>query len=125
MYAMYRWTSNQIYCVMIHNIGVAVCCMILLLMGCHSRAMQVTPDPSKFDAPLRQKLAAASADEPISCLVKLTAAPTEAHRLAIDETGVDILSEIQEIITVQGPPEAIRRLAGLDFIQSIALSQRR
>jgi hypothetical protein len=83
---------------------------------------------AKFDAPLRMKLnelKQVKVAAPLKCLVKLNGSFDEKKNKMLDETGIDVLTVLNEIITIEGQPDAIRRVATYDFVHSISLSQTR
>lgn len=103
---------------------------ILLLASAFISACKHSPDERaadrmKFDAPLRSKLAQMERDDdrsPVSCFIELEEALNEDKREKIEEAGVKIKSVVENIITVEGDPDSIRRCAELEFVKSISLS---
>jgi hypothetical protein len=83
---------------------------------------------AKFDTPLRMKLREVkqtNVDAPLKCLVKLNSSFDEKIKEMFKETGISVLTVLKEIITIEGPPDAIRQIASYDFVHSISLSQTR
>ncbi len=111
------------------------CCIICTLLmfvfvqsGCSSKSMQVSKAEAKFDAPLRIKLNEAQEAQsviPIQCIVKLNSALGEDNQKLFKDAGINVLAVVNEIITIEGPPDAIRSIAVHDFVHSISLSQTR
>ena len=104
----------------------AVLVFFSLLTGCSSRSLNSVNGDAKFDAPLRIKLEEARQGDdasPVPCLVKLEGALDDALRQRLDNTGINVLSALNEILIVEGSPEAIHNMARLDFVKSISLSQ--
>lgn len=113
-----------------HCINYFIVCAVLaasfIQTGCSQKSMKDTKADTKLDAPLRMKLDAANqanVDSPLQCLVKLNSALDEGKKKLLKNAGVKILTVLPEIITVEGAPEAIRKVANLDFVHSISLSQ--
>ena len=81
---------------------------------------------AKMDAPLRMTLneaTKAASIDPIACLVKLSGTLDAEKRAILSRTGITKLTVVNDIASIEGTPEAIRKIAMLDFVQSISLSQ--
>ncbi len=114
------------------NLNYIAICMLLMFIstqtGCRSRHMKNTKAEVKFDALLRMKLNEANqanSDSPLKCLVKLNGVFDEEKKNVFKEAGITVLTVLKEIITIEGQPDAIRKIAAYDFVHSISLSQTR
>lgn len=115
------------------NLNHLIICTLLMSFisiqtGCSSKPMKVSKAEAKFDAPLRMKLnevKQAKVDAPLKCLVKLNGSFDEKKKKMFNETGINVLTVLTEIITIEGQPDAIRQIATYDFVHSISLSQTR
>ncbi len=96
--------------------------------GCSPKPMKDSKAEAKFDAPLRMKLSEvkqAKVDAPLTCLVKLNGSLDEKKRKMLKEAGINVVTVIKTIATIEGRPDAIRQIATYDFVHSISLSQTR
>ncbi len=81
-----------------------------------------------MDASLRMKLEEINqtqSEAPVQCLAKITGLFDEQKEKALNDTGIRILNTFNDLISLEGSPEAIRKAAQLDFVHSISLSQTR
>ena len=97
-----------------------------------THALTSPPAPAmsdKFDAPLRMKLreveAAGSDDAVVSVFVELPGAPTAEQRTALEQAGLDVQTVAGRVVTARGTSAAVHRVASLDFVTSVSLSQTR
>lgn len=110
---------------------VAICALLMCLCiqsGCRSKSRQDSQADAKLDASLRMKLREArqaDSDSLIQCLVKLNGAFDAEKKKVLHDSGITILTVVKEIITIAGDPDAVRKMATLDFVHSISLSQTR
>ena len=101
---------------------------ISIQTGCSSKPMKDKKAEAKFDAPLRMKLSEVKqtkVDAPLTCLVKLNSSLDEKKRKMLKEAGINVVTVIKKIATIEGQPDAIRQIATYDFVHSISLSQTR
>lgn len=97
----------------------------LLVVACASSQSGSTEEAKlnkKLDAPLRQKLASAGADETIRVFGKCSRLITDDMRKSIEATGITVGSVIGDIFTASCPAKQIRQLAALDFVTQLQLS---
>ncbi len=114
------------------NLNRLIICTLLMIIstqtGCSSKRMNDSKTESKFDATLRMKLkeiSQANADSTVQCLVKLNGVFDEEKKKVFSEAGITVLTVLKEIITIEGQPDAIRKIAAYNFVHSISLSQTR
>ncbi len=111
-----------------NSAGTIVLCLFIALftqLGCSKKPVDSQQAETKMDAPLRVKLSQAAADEPIQCIIKLSGNLDDKKRSRLSETGISIRTVVNNIVTIEGPPEAIRKTSMLDFVLSMAHSQTR
>jgi hypothetical protein len=99
-------------------------CM-LLVAACASSQSGSTEEARrdrKLDAPLRQKLASAGADETIRVFGKCSRPITDDMRQSLEAAGVTVGSVIGDIFTASCSPKQIHQLAALDFVTQLQLS---
>ena len=90
--------------------------------------MKVSMAEAKLDAPLRMKLneaQEAQSESLIRCLVKINSALSVDQQKLLKEAGVNVLTVVDKIITIEGQSDAIRSVSSYDFVHSISLSQTR
>ena len=117
-----KYLNHFIICILLMS------SFISIQTGCSSKPMIDTKTEAKFDTPLRMKLNEANQannDSPVQCLVKLNGAFDEEKKEVFNETGITVLTVLKEIITIEGHPDAIRKIATYHFVHSISLSQTR
>jgi len=98
--------------------------IINIQTGCSSDS---NPE-DKLDAQLRNKLSEMkqeNADLPLKCFVKFVGNFDENKEEKLKEIGVKVLTVLKEIVIIEGRPDAISKVASLDFVHSISLSQTR
>ena len=99
-----------------------------ILTGCSQKIMVDEQAEAKMDAPLRVTLIEATKEAPeavIQCLIQLSSSLDDDKRTLLSDTGITILAEVNEIVTAEGSPEALRKAALLEIVQSMSLSQTR
>ncbi len=112
------------------NLNRLIICTLLMFTstqtGCSQKPIKDSRAEAKLDAPLRMKLSEVKqtkVDAPLKCLVKLNGAFDEEKKRVFSEIGVSVLTVLKEIITIEGQPDAIRKIATYHFVHSISLSQ--
>lgn len=82
---------------------------------------------SKFDAPLRQKLASLDdkSDVKVEFLGKCNAPINDEMKSQLVLTGIDIQTIINEIFTASGTPAQIKKTAEFNFVSQLQLSTER
>jgi len=110
--------------------GVAALLLSVLLfhIGCTSKTMKEQDVNSKFDAHLRMKLGEmehARQDTSLPCLLQCDGVVDEQKKQQLETAGLRVMTVVDEIATVEGSPDAIRRAAKYDFVRSISLSRTR
>ena len=96
---------------------------VLALAGCKAQDVAAA---KKFDAPLRLKadqLQQSGQHETISLLGKCSRTIDDAMKSAITKTGATLLSANADIFTATVPSERLLKLASLDFVTQLQLSQ--
>ena len=98
---------------------------ILLIIGCKNTPEEQSADHMKLDAPLRMKLAEMERNDDrsnLQCFVEFADPIDSGTREKLENTGVKILSIIDNIAVVEGAPESIHQSANLQSVRSISLS---
>lgn len=94
--------------------------LLLLLLAACSGSQGVSSDPegdrSKMDLLLQQQLMAASADEMISAMVRLSDRPDAERSRSIQATGVRFTRHSETILSVRGTARQILELSQLVFV---------
>ena len=96
---------------------------LLALPGCKSEDVAAA---KKFDAPLRLKveqLQQSKQHETISVLGKCSRPIDDAMKHAITKAGATLLSANADIFAATVPSERLLKLASLDFVTQLSLSQ--
>ena len=111
-------------------------------VGCKSQsANQATPSgaptagaddevnvENKFDAALRMRIRTLATTDPearLSCFIELDAPVDDQKRQQLEEAGLRVRTVVDQIVTVEGTPGALRRAAAYPFVRSVSLSQTR
>ena len=111
--------------------------VIILLAACNSANKTPSDQPpndggavvmTKFDAPLKQKLAEVEANDAatrLRFLGKCAQPIDDAMREALGQTGVTVNSVTGAIFTASGTAAQIKAAAKLDFVSQLQLSVER
>lgn len=97
--------------------------VLFAVAGCKSEDMAAA---KKFDAPLRLKadqLQQSKQHETISLLGKCSRTIDDAMKKAITKSGTTLLSANADIFSATVPSERLLKLASLDFVTQLQLSQ--
>jgi hypothetical protein len=97
-----------------------------LLLGC--RADEGQAIESKCDASLRtraEEMARAGDKGPLEVLGSATGPIDEAQRRKLTDAGAEIGQVTQQLFTARVPADRLGRVALLDFVKSLQLSQKR
>ena len=79
-----------------------------------------------MDAPLLAKMnevTQAESYDPIQCLVKLSSTLDAEKRGMLSRTGITKLTVVNDVASIAGSPGALRKVARLEFVLSMSLSQ--
>jgi hypothetical protein len=98
--------------------------LILGLAGCRGEDARLLEQ--KADAPLRQRLEQLERekkDEILDLLGKASGPIEETARMRLAETGAEITSVTGDVFTARVAASRVIRLARLDFVSQLALSQ--
>ena len=96
------------------------------LAGC--RADEAEAVVSKCDAPLRmraEEMARAGDKGPIEVLGSTHGAIDDARRRKLTEAGAELGQVTEELFTARIPADRLGRVARLDFVKSLQMSQKR
>jgi len=94
-------------------------------MGCKHTPEERKTDHMKLDAPLRTKLAEMERNEDqsyLQCFVEFDDPIDSGTREKLENTGLRIMSIVDNIAVVEGTPESIHQCAELESVRSISLS---
>ena len=83
---------------------------------------------NKFDAALRMRIRTLATTDPetrLSCFIELDAPVDDQKRQQLEEAGLRVRTVVDQIVTVEGTPGALRRAAAYPFVRSVSLSQTR
>ncbi len=98
---------------------------ILFTMGCKHTPEERSIDHMKLDAPLRTKLAEMERHEDqshLQCFVEFDDTIDSDTREKLENTGLKIMSIVDNIAVVEGDPESIQQCTKLEGVRSISLS---
>lgn len=97
-------------------------------MGCKNTPEEQSADQMKLDAPLRMKLAEMERNEDrshLQCFVEFDDPIDIDTSEKLENTGLKIMSIVDNIAVVEGDPGSIQQCTTLEGVRSISLSTTR
>jgi len=82
----------------------------------------------KFDASLRIEIHSQRSENlsnPIACFVQLEKEPEEKDIKQLKNCGVEIITIIKDIVTLEGSPDELECVSNFSFVKNISQSQKR
>ena len=107
-----------------HGFWTSLMFAIVLQSGCSSKQASNLQE-AKLDAQLRMAINRAEqtqVDTVLQCFLKLEGVLDDEKKQLLAEKGITVRNRVNDIIAIEGAPDAIRKLAAQEFVQSISLS---